>query len=161
MSWTMYDGSGLWLRAALRSAKISGACLMSLLFEVDNPLSFHIGRCACTTMKAYLESVELFASFFFDSTSAQVRTVNPAFWADVSGGGVVASLTFCSVVVAYPAPLCPLLMRLLPLVDKSWLAFSSGLSHRLSRLERPFLIPKAIMTGLSSPRRSRHQSGRI
>jgi len=63
----MYDGSGLWLRAALRSAKISGACLMSLLFEVDNPLSFHIGRCACTTMKAYLESVELFASFFLDT----------------------------------------------------------------------------------------------
>ena len=49
---------------AVGGAKASGTCLMSLLFEVNNLLSFHIDPWACTIMKAYLESVSRFGFFF-------------------------------------------------------------------------------------------------
>lgn len=86
---------------------------MFLLLEVSKSLLFYIAPCACITMKAYLESVQLLTSFPWDKVKALVRVIHSTFWADVPGGSAGASIIYSGVVSVYPAQWCLFFMKLL------------------------------------------------
>lgn len=90
--------------------------LIFLLLEVSKSLFFYIAPCACITMKAYLESVQL-SSFPWDKVKALVRVIHSTFWADVPGGSAGALIICSRVVSVYPAQWCLFFMKLLSSVN--------------------------------------------
>ena len=78
--------------------------------------SFQIVACACSTRKAYLESVSMATLFPFPSSKAQIRAMSSANWAEVPGGRGLASMVSKLETTAYPALLFPSKTKLLPSV---------------------------------------------
>ena len=86
-------------------------------------LFFQTAACACSTRKAYLESVYMAILFPFPSSKAQVRAMSSANWAEVTGGRGLASMVSKLETTAYLALLFPSKTKLLPSVYQ----ISSGL----------------------------------
>ena len=91
-------------------------CLQDPKDVVKWPLYFQIVACACSTRKAYLESVSMATLFPFPSSKAQIRAMSSANWAEVPGGKSLTSMASKLETTAYPALLFPSKTKLLPSV---------------------------------------------
>ena len=95
--------------------------------------SFQIVACACSTRKAYLESVYMATLFSFPSSKAQVRATSSDNWAEVPGGKGLASMVSKLMTTAYPALLFPSKTKLLPPVYQISSRLVRGSSDNLSQ----------------------------
>ena len=77
---------------------------------------FPKAACACSTRKAYLESVSMATLFPFPSSKVQIRAMSSANWAEVPGGKSLTSMASKLETTAYPALLFPSKTKLLPSV---------------------------------------------
>ena len=86
-------------------------------------LSFQTAACACSTRKAYLESVYMATLFPFPSSKARVRAMSSTNWAEVLGGKGLVSMISKLKTTVYPALIFPSKTKLFPSVYQ----ISSGL----------------------------------
>ena len=91
------------------------------------PLSFQIARCACSNIKACLESVQMTTLSPFSCFKARVSAMSSANWAEVPGGKGLASMVSKLVTTAYLALLLPSKTNLFP----SMYQISSGICQRI------------------------------
>ena len=89
---------------------------------------FPKAACACSTRKAYLESVSMATLFPFPSSKAQIRAMSSANWAEVPGGKSLTSMASKLETTANLALIFPSKRKLLPSVYQ----ISSGLVRRSS-----------------------------
>ena len=121
LQWEAETSVARW--TASESLRIWSPYLIGVPQVVRWPLSFQTATCACSTRKAYLESVWMAILFPFPSSKAQVRAMSSANWAEVPGGRALASMVSKLETTAYPALLFPSKTKLLPSVYQ----ISSGL----------------------------------
>ena len=96
--------------------------------------SFQIVACACSTRKAYLESVYMATLFPFPSSKARVRAMSSTNWAEVLGGKGLVSMISKLKTTVYPALIFPSKTKLFPSVYQISSGLVRGFSDNPSRV---------------------------